>query len=110
MLAQATTVLVAFPTLVAAKFGTAAFPAFLGEGLAIARPSCASLLESALSVHVRHIVQLVVNCALLPFRLSAAQELMGWQARWWGGKAASDGRARSSGLRHSAASGIDRDR
>jgi hypothetical protein len=57
--------LVPLPALLTAELWTVALPAFLGQGLAVARPPDACLLESAVSFVRGPVVLVVVDSALL---------------------------------------------
>lgn len=107
--------LVSLPALLAAKLWAIALPAsFLDQGLAIAGSPHTGLLKSRCSVIPGHVVQLVVNRAILYAAGTISnRELVGWEAcgrRWeasydrWPGETLGHGvptRVDGDGKRHS---------
>ncbi len=99
MLGQAAAMLVSFSALLAAELNPVALPTLLDEGLAVARPTYSGLQGGILPV--RHVVQLVVDCAVLQIRPAArCHEPVRRQARGRRRKAAGHARPRDAALGH----------
>lgn len=103
--------LVSLPALLAAKFRAAALPAtLLDQGLAVAGPSHASLLEGGLRVVSGHVVQLVVDGAILDADWPVScDKPAGRKTRGRGWQAPHEPRPRQAILGYGVPSGVDRD-
>lgn len=103
--------LVSLPALLAAKFRAVALAAaFLAQGLAVAGSSDAGFLESRVRVVSGHVVQLVVDRALLHAGGPIPRhESAGRKARRRRRKASDDCRPREAGLGNGVPAGIDGD-